>query len=226
MFFQPFQLHRVKAEIKEKEFYVRSKFLFEPSLVDKYFDTFDSLKPFFNYIWKGQLSHQVIQLSGQIEEFNMIFDFHRSELLNSGPTALDEFALFTCFFLQTLKKHWKQQDVDSTSVSRNMHRAEEIMIWIDANFNEEFSLDTLAHELHLTKYHMCHLFRKAIGSSISEYLISRRLREACFLLSTTSLSIQKICEKLGMTDASYFSQLFKKRIGCTPLHYRKTSNNN
>lgn len=223
MLFQPFQLHRVKAEVSKNELYTRSKFLFEPSLIDKYINTFESLKPFFHYIWKGQLSPQVINLAEQKETFNKIFDLYRLQNLSSGSITLDDFSLFVCVFLQNLKRHWnKQDDIIPNSQIRHVHHAEEIMHWIDANFHKEFSLDALAADLHLTKFHMCHLFRKATGSSISEYLMSRRLQEACLLLSTTSLSIQKITEQLGITNTSYFCQLFKKKMGSTPLEYRKT----
>ena len=62
-----------------------------------------------------------------------------------------------------------------------------------------------------------------MGVSISDYLLERRVRLACQLLSTTQLMIQEIAVKTGMGDASYFSKQFKRLMDQPPLKYRKLS---
>ncbi|WP_416378616.1 helix-turn-helix domain-containing protein [Enterococcus casseliflavus] len=42
------------------------------------------------------------------------------------------------------------------------------------------------------------------------------------LLRFTSLSMKEISEVIGIKNSSYFSRLFKKRTGMTPLNYRKS----
>jgi len=221
IFAQPFQLHRIKAELNASEVYVRSKFLFEPSLIGKYIDPFDSLRRFYQHLWQGRLTSQVINLQDEANEFSVILDLFSSRQTDGTPEAVEEFALFISLFFRFLKYRWHQQeDAGKVPQLRAVHHAEEIMRWVDSNFSEEFSLSALAQDLHLSPHHISHLFHKATGSSITDYLISRRLREACWVLSTTSLSVQEISNRVGMTNVSYFCQLFKRHFGTTPAHYR------
>lgn len=222
MFSQPFQLHRIKAELNEtNNQYVRSKFLFEPTLVDKYIGNFDSLRRFYHYLWRGRLSTQVVNLGDDSAELATILDMFHFEQPTGSAEAVEEFALFISLFFQFLKRRWHQQEeAGKVPQLRAVHHAEEIMRWIDSNFSDEFTLGALSQQLHLSPHHISHLFHKATGSSITDYLISRRLREACWLLITTSLSVQEISGRVGMTNVSYFCQLFKKHFSTTPSQYR------
>ncbi len=226
MYFQPFQLHRVKAELASTQSYIRSKFLFEPSMMDSFLDHFDELQQFFRYLWQEQLHSQIIDLAADTQTFQMIFNLYRHKLLKAArPAKPSEFALFIMIFLNRLQDYWQQlENTRPNCRLRHVHYAEEIMHWIDAHFREEFILDNLAKDLHLSNYHLSHLFRKATGSSITEYLMFRRLREACILLTTTPASIQEISSVVGIGNVSYFCQLFKKKLGNTPAKYRAQAN--
>ena len=220
MYFQPFQLHQVKAELKSG-YYVRSKTLFEPSLIYPFLGSFVSLQHFYRYLWEGQLTHQVVQVPGYTSEFEALFSLYpRIQPVTAG--SLEGFGLFIAVFFQLVKNCW-QTATDTTSVQtklRHIHYAEHIMRWINVHFRKEFSLSKLADELHLSNYHISHLFKKATGSTITEYLISRRLREACVLLTSTQLSIQTISQEVGISNFSYFCRLFKTKYNMTPAQYR------
>jgi AraC-like DNA-binding protein len=99
------------------------------------------------------------------------------------------------------------------------------MEWVEQHFREELSLKQLASELHLSSYHISHLFQEHTGFTITDYMTARRLKEACLLLSTTSYSIRDIGQNIGLNSDSYFIQLFKKHIGVTPKQYRNTARN-
>lgn len=47
-----------------------------------------------------------------------------------------------------------------------------------------------------------------------------RLQEACRLLLGTAMSIKEIAFRLNYGDASYFSNMFRRNLGMTPLEYR------
>jgi YesN/AraC family two-component response regulator len=94
------------------------------------------------------------------------------------------------------------------------------MRWIEEHYREEISLETLAEETHLSKFYVSRIFREETGSSITDYLTARRIKQACRLLQTTDLSVEQIGIRVGYPNASYFIQLFKKVVGVTPLKYR------
>ena len=218
MYFQPFQLHRVKADIPETGSYIRSKLLFEPSVVECYMEQFTILQRFFQYLRQSNLDCQVLQVDdpSQFDALFHLYDCRDKELIHT-----EGFALFFMLFLRRVKDQWNVNNQPEREVKlRHISYAERIMQWIESHYHEEFTLAALVNELHLSSFHISHLFRKATGSTITEYLIYRRLREACLLLRTTSLSLQEICDKIGIGNISYFCQLFRKRLGATPAQYR------
>ena len=99
----------------------------------------------------------------------------------------------------------------------------QIKNYIDANYSENITLDTLAAITHMNKYYMVHAFKKYKGTSPINYLISRRLNEARHLLETTDYPIAKIAQAAGFSSQSYFSQVFRKELNITPAQYRKQS---
>lgn len=218
MYFQPFQLHRVKADIPERTFYIRSKLLLEPSTMDSYMSKFAVLHRFFHYLLQSNLTSQVIQVANP-SQFDTLFNLYDSR--HKELELTESFALFFLLFMNTVKEQWTVQNQIERDVQlRHIHYSEQVMRWIDAHYHEEFTLISLVKELHLSRFHISHLFRKATGSTITEYLTYRRLREASILLRTTSLPLQEICNKIGISNVSYFCQLFKKINGTSPAQYR------
>jgi two-component system response regulator YesN len=54
-----------------------------------------------------------------------------------------------------------------------------------------------------------------------DYCTHARLNEAKHLLLTTRKSLDEIAERCGYASANYFSLIFKRKIGLSPLNYRK-----
>ncbi len=95
--------------------------------------------------------------------------------------------------------------------------------YIDQNYSENLSLESLAQYMKMNKYYMAHEFKKYMHISPIQYLIKRRIKECQSLLKTSSLSVSEISEAVGFSSQSYFSQIFKKEIGMTPLEYRQSN---
>lgn len=93
--------------------------------------------------------------------------------------------------------------------------------YIDANFKENITLDQLAEMAHVNKYYLVHSFSREYNTSPINYLIARRVRESCYLLSDTDHSLSQISHMMGFSSPSYFSQSFRKAMGMSPLEYRK-----
>ena len=222
MYFQPFQLHRVKTEIPETGFYIRSKLLLQPSVFDSYMGQFTVLQRFFFYLRQSNLDCQVIQVTdtSEFDAFFHLYSTRAEELVHP-----ENFTLFFMLLLNMVKDQWTAKNQPERNVQlRHICYAEHVMHWIESHYHEEFTLAALVKELHLSSFHISHLFRKATGSTITEYLIYRRLREACLLLRTTSLPLQEVCNRVGVNNVSYFCQLFKKNLGVTPAQYRIKQN--
>lgn len=85
----------------------------------------------------------------------------------------------------------------------------------------DFSLDQLADALHMSKYYLCHSFKKATGLTINYYLMERRLAHAKTLLKQTNTPISQISMELGYSSFSLFCRTFKNLTGVPPREFRK-----
>lgn len=65
-------------------------------------------------------------------------------------------------------------------------------------------------------------FKRITGKSPNQYHLNLRLERAKYLLTTTILNISEIADQTGFESVFYFSKLFKKKKGISPLHYRQT----
>ena len=86
---------------------------------------------------------------------------------------------------------------------------------------EPLTRDALARHARLSVAHLSRLFQRQAGTSPMQFLIQQRMRVACRLMDTTSLTIREIAAKTGYEDPYYFSRLFSKAIGHSPRDYRK-----
>lgn len=70
--------------------------------------------------------------------------------------------------------------------------------------------------------YLCRTFKKDTGKTLNDYINEVKLEEAKKLLSSTEKSIVDIAVALGYSSQPYFTTLFKKRTGMTPVEYRET----
>ena len=68
-------------------------------------------------------------------------------------------------------------------------------------------------------------FNKATAKSLREYINELRISDAKRLLKESSLSVTEIAFLIGFDSSNYFSEIFKKQVGISPLKYRKASRN-
>ena len=97
----------------------------------------------------------------------------------------------------------------------------QIKEYLDSNYAEHITLDTLTGLTHMNKYYMVHSFTKYDGLSPIQYLNQTRLKRAQHLLKNTNYSISDIASSTGFSSQSYFTQIFRKNFNMTPVKYRQ-----
>lgn len=90
----------------------------------------------------------------------------------------------------------------------------------------DLTTEALCERFHCSRSSFSHSFKKETGQSFREYLTALRLEHAKHLLLYSSLRVGEIAFSVGYNDANYFSNIFKKHEGCSPLEYRRSETEN
>ncbi|MGB9682258.1 MAG: helix-turn-helix domain-containing protein [bacterium] len=94
--------------------------------------------------------------------------------------------------------------------------------YIKEHYTEEINFNFIAESFHYSSSYLSRVFTQYIGINPSRYLIDLRINRAKYLLKNyKELSIKQISEAIGYPDQSYFSRLFKRITGKTPIEYRE-----
>lgn len=105
------------------------------------------------------------------------------------------------------------------------HEAQELILqvfrYIEDNYRDG-ELSELARENECDLYWLSRMIKQTTGKNYTELVQEKRLSQAAFLLSTTSLSIMDISLDVGYSNFSYFYRIFKKKFGVSPKDFRKT----
>lgn len=101
---------------------------------------------------------------------------------------------------------------------------EKAIDFMASNITNSLSLEEIASKAGLSKTHFSHIFKKETGFTPIGYFNNLKIRRACLLLDASSKRIGEISEEIGMDNRHYFSRLFGKVMGMSPMNYRKRKN--
>jgi AraC-like DNA-binding protein len=102
--------------------------------------------------------------------------------------------------------------------SRPVQRA---LAYIETRLARPLSLRDVAHSLRLNPAYLGRIFRRALGESVGNHILRRRLCVAKNLLATSSLSIKEVAAAVGFRDPLYFSRMFRREEGHSPREYAR-----
>ena len=102
----------------------------------------------------------------------------------------------------------------------------DLLDFMESNYTEDLTLDEFASYTGRSLATFKRDFAKISTLSPQRWITERRLEEARRLLLEGGVSAQDVCYRVGFKNRSHFSQAFKKRYGCSPLHCLKREGKN
>lgn len=97
--------------------------------------------------------------------------------------------------------------------------------YMEDYFAESLNLPEVAAHAGLSAEYLSRLFKEETGVKFVVYLNNLRLKHALHLLETTNLKVYEVAEKVGYSNLSYFSTVFKKNFGQNPFEYKNNYGN-
>lgn len=93
--------------------------------------------------------------------------------------------------------------------------------FIHNHYNRPILVSEIAQTVQLERRKLSYLFERYTGLSPIQYITEYRIRKAKELLIQSNDPVAKVAEHVGYPDSFYFSRVFKKVTGMSPVHYRK-----
>ncbi len=106
------------------------------------------------------------------------------------------------------------------NVSYDSNLVKDIINYCYENYADDISLQTIADELHISRYYISHLFGQRLHISFSDYINSLRVRSAAEMLKSGNKTITEIAYAVGYNSVRTFDRCFLKVRGITPKEYR------
>ncbi|MGL6106079.1 response regulator transcription factor [Romboutsia sp.] len=113
---------------------------------------------------------------------------------------------------------------EKNNKSSNDSLVDEIIKYIKANYMNEIGVNTIACLYNITPNYLSKIFHEKAGVKFIDYITSIRIKESKKLLTTSSLSVREIAEKVGYNSASHFSKQFIKAESMTPSDFIRLNN--
>lgn len=92
--------------------------------------------------------------------------------------------------------------------------------------HNQLSLQEISRHVGVSPSHLSKIFSQEAKQTLTEFITQTRIQKAMELLKTTRYKTFEIAFEVGYQDQHYFSNIFKKLTGMTPMEYRKQDSEN
>ena len=98
---------------------------------------------------------------------------------------------------------------------------QKVISFMKNNLHKNIRIDEFAHKCNCSTSNIYKLFKNNLDSAPLDFFIHLKMEKACRLLTNTNMKVKEVGRKVGYDDQYYFSRIFSKHIGLSPVKYRK-----
>jgi two-component system response regulator YesN len=88
------------------------------------------------------------------------------------------------------------------------------------NYDKKISLSDISGQIYMSQSYLSYSFKRQTGKNLVEYINEVKIEKAKEMLMDPKVRIKDVYHKVGFSDYSYFSRVFKRVTGTSPLNYR------
>lgn len=210
------EAHRIIA--KEGEIYERFVFEFKPTFALTYCTAKTDL---LHYVYNrsGYFSNKLSLKKEQHRQFLHLIKKYENIDENSYGSDVRRRLLYVEMLTFIAEAYLSPTEPISKSTRRDsMEVIADTLEYISSNLTEDLSLDNISKHIGLSKYHLCKVFKEKTGTTINQYIVTRRIAEAKYILAAGE-SVTNACHNSGFNDMSHFIRTFHNLVGISPSKF-------
>lgn len=119
------------------------------------------------------------------------------------------------------RAYYEVPDIICKNIEKNK-QINRVITYINEHLTEELTLEHIAKQFHISKYHLSHQFKEYTGFSPYQYIMKKRL-SAAYRMLYNGKSVTFACMESGFSDYSNFLKAFKREFGRNPSEFAKSS---
>lgn len=192
----------------KKNPYSEKKYFTDDEYVD-YLMTLPSADDVMKRLYSDGVTCYVIKDAAKRERADVLF-----EMLEKTETADEKRKIL--FELTEIFKQNKRE----YAVTDEADFIEKVIAYIGEHYGEELNLDAIAKQFAISRYYLCHAFKRQTGTSVVKFITSRRIYMAKKMLKDSFATITDIGYECGFSDSAYFTKTFRRAEGISPGVYR------
>lgn len=186
-------------------------------------ENYNYLKPFFQR--NMRFSNRISQRDESYEQIRDTIIKLRNEWQYKETGFQLAIKALLMYLLSLLYRHYAEKDELGDDV-RKFHDAYErlrpVVEFLHQNYRDEINPENLAVMAAMNKSYFSTYFKQVMGKTLTSYVESLRLQQACLLMRTTNQTLTEIAMSCGFGSTPYFNRSFQKIYGQPPNQYRNT----
>ena len=163
--------------------------------------------------------HCVLLDKTKADELISLFELLEQPRDDSFGSDMQKMIVLLSLLLKVFSS-FETSDRTKVVINPDFVRITPILTFIEEHLSEPLSLDMIAANCFMNKYHLCHSFKAITGFSVMEYIIHCRVLKARELLRK-GMRVQEVGETVGFRNNEHFIRTFGALTGTSPKRYAK-----
>jgi len=185
-----------------------------------YFSDLSEVQGLDEYSLKRFIQHIIYTIMSALEHLHLPFTEQSTEKLKwfkriDQAIVVNELQNIIGEFIDMV-----EQQVNERNDQGEMNTLNQIIDFIHEHYQQDISLAELAETFHMNYSYLSWYFKQRTNENLTAYINKVRIEKAKELLKYTDDTISQISSKIGFSEHNYFSKVFKKFVGMTPVEYR------
>lgn len=125
-------------------------------------------------------------------------------------------------FIELANLFMSKQDKKAATLSRREKLLEQFLALLFKHCKEQHEVTFYASKMFISPQYLSLILKDLTGKSANKWIDDALIVEAKILLKAPQTTVQQVAEMLHFSDQSTFGKFFKKRMGVSPMEYRRS----